>query len=189
MIKEKWTAALRAYAAEASSTRPPGTKRNLSEEDEWQRRIIGGDLIQALEDRLPRILQVRSALLARNFDRDPAVVFTTNDPGLIAASQILPADDRSVVCLGMEEFVRWKAVHPDEEFRFHIHLWSTFQNVDAAHALAASAKYPRLSADDLRFHVSGELWGSGCGHETRHLWQWRYGEMDLVEEAFVHYRY
>lgn len=189
MNKQEWSTELRAFSEnQARRCSIPG-RNELSVEEEWQCRIIGGEFISWYQHHLDSILQQRMALRVIGFDSDPMIVFTTSVPGLVAAREILQSPPENLVYLRHSDFEEWTEEHPVDSFTFHIHHWSYFQSASQELSNWASEKYPQIATEEFRIHTSGDLWGERCGVEGHHLWRWDGQSMELVEEAFSHIRY
>ena len=182
MDKQEWSIALRSFSHSQRQSNSIPDRSNFSYEEEWQCRVIGGDLINWMHDRLPNILRERTAL--RKFDPDPLMIFTTIMPGMAAAQEILLELSEQFVYLLHEEYEEWEKSHPIDEFTFHIHHWSYFCEVGEELLARASETYPSFSVEQFRIHSSGDLWGDQCGVFGHHLWRWSGQELEILEEAF-----
>ena len=126
MDKQEWSIALRSFSHSQRQSNSIPDRYNFSEEEEWQCRVIGGELISWIHDRLPDILRQRTALPIRKFDPEPLAIFTTTNPGLAAAQEIILESSEEFVYLLHEEYEEWEKSHPIDEFTFHVHHWSYF---------------------------------------------------------------
>ena len=184
MNKQEWSIALKSFSEEQRQLNTIPSRDSLSDEEEWQCRIIGGELISWYERRLPNILNERVVLRVMNFDPEPLIVFTTDLPGLVAAQSIIPAPSDDFVSLLHKEYEEWDRQHAVDEFTFHVHHWSYFRGLEKELLTQASEAYPSVSVDEFRIHSSGDLWGKRCGVFGDHLWRWDGEKMELLEEAF-----
>ena len=184
MKKREWSIALKSYIEAQRRQNPILDRDSLSDEEEWQCRIIGGEFIRWYENYLHDILSQRSALMINNFDPDPLIVITTTMPGLVAMHEIISKPQENIVYLDNEEFEAWEKKNPVDEFTFHIHHWSYFRSVDQKLSKQVRESFPSVNVDELRIHSNGDLWGDNCGVFGDHLWQWNGHEMALLEEAF-----
>ena len=121
MDKQEWSIALRSFSQSQRRNNSIPDRRTFSDEEEWQCRVIGGDLINWMHDRLPNILRERTALRIMKFDPDPLMIFTTTMPGLAATQEIMPESSEGFVYLLHEEYEEWEKNHPVDEFTFHVH--------------------------------------------------------------------
>ena len=186
MDKQEWSIALRSFSHSQRQSNSIPDRSNFSDEEEWQCRVIGGDLINWMHDRLPDILRQRMALPIMKLDPDPLTIFTTTMPGLAATQEIMPESSEGFVYLLYEEYEEWEKNHPVDEFTFHVHHWSYFCDLGEELLARARETYPSVSVDQFRIHSSGDLWGEQCGVFGHHLWRWSEQEMELLEEAFGH---
>lgn len=163
MNKQTWLTALKSCQQAELQVNPVPDRNNLSEEEEWHCRIIGGEFIGWYRHHLSEILQQRMALEIKQFDTEPIVIFTTSLPGLVAAREIIKEPTENLVYLLHSEFEEWEVRHPVDEFIFHIHHWSYFQpTVDRELLALAQTRYPEIDRTEFRIHSSGDLWGEGC---------------------------
>lgn len=189
MNKQEWSTALRSFTRNQRQHNSIPDRNTLSNEEEWQCRIIGGEFIGWYQRHFRDILGERTALRVMNFDPEPLIVFTTSIPGLVAAQEIVPEPSDKMVYLLHTEFEEWEKEHPVDEFTFHIHHWSYFRNIDQELLSRAQEAYPEVSAEEYCIHTSGDLWGELCGVEGEHLWRWNGQEMEFLEEAFSQARF
>ena len=184
MKKLEWSAALKEYDTERRQQQPIPDRASLSEEEEWHCRVIGGEFIRWNQRHLSDILGERIALSSMKFDPDPLIVFTSTMPGLVAAKEIVPDPPSNLVYLLHEEFQSWEKQHPVDEFRWYIHHWSYFRNMDGELLKRTKAEYPDIAPSEFRIHTCGDLWAEQAGVEGDHLWRWDGNQMELLEEAF-----
>ena len=115
---------------------------------------------------------------------DPCIVFTTDVPGLVAAEEILDRSDR-IACLSGTAFDLWLSQEPDENFRWHVCVWSRFCDpIDADVLEAAREAFPLPEERTYWLHSEGTLWAPLAGRGVDHLWAWDGQEPELLEEAF-----
>jgi len=180
----KWFDELKAYTAECRKHRPLTLRDDLSVCEEMQCRIIGGSLIGWLQEYGPRLLQERAVLSDfEGWEKDPFVVFTSEQPGLVAANEILEETPPTITCLYSDEFAEWTKTHPDEGYCWHIHTWSFFMAPDADE-IKAAARYPLVEGETYWLHKEGTVCGPLFGRGGDHLWKWNGEEPKLLEECF-----
>lgn len=184
---QKWFQELTAYVAACRATRPIAHRDSLVAADEWQCRIIGGSLISWIEEGGPRLIQER-AVLARlkNWEKDPFIVFTSEEPGLIAAQEILGEESARVAFLTPAEFSSWLTSHPDPEYRWHVHRWSYFAPLDQE-TRKKTAKYPLAGGESYWLHKEGTMCGQLFGRGGDHLWKWDGKDPSLLAECLNHW--
>lgn len=186
---KNWFDGLTQFVAECRVKRPVANRDDLSSEQEVQCRIIGGSLIAWLEKYGPDLLQER-VFLARspmadrfqNCQEDPFIVFTSEQPGLVAAREILEEGPATIAFLYPDEFSEWLIDHPDAEYNWHVHTWSFFTPVDADTAIKAE-KYSIAPGESYWLHKEGTMCGHLFGRGGDHLWKWNGHEHVLLEEC------
>jgi hypothetical protein len=179
-----WFDEVRCDARGFRRSHPLAARDSLSMKDEMQCRIIGGSLIQWLEKYSPRLLQERSVLAKlKGWESDPFVVFTSEQPGLIAASEILKGKASKIVFLYPDEFTKSTKSYPDPDYRWHVHTWSYFTTLDADE-LQRAAKYPLAPGETYWLHKEGTMCGPLFGRGGDHLWKWNGEKPVLLEECF-----
>ena len=181
----KWFASLQNHVRKLRAEHPLPRREALSAAEEWQCRIIGGSLIRWLNDHGPRMLQERR-MLARTMhvEEDPCIVFTSSVPGLVAAQEIIGLDDEGIVYLGDDEFEAWSKDHADDEYRWHVHVWSHFtESLPSRLRQEAQESFPLPEGHVYWLHAEGTMWGKLAGRGGDHLWQWDGEKPTLLEEA------
>ena len=163
---------------------PLAARDTLSLAEEMQCRIIGGSLIGWLQKYGPRFIQERSVLAKlKGWERDPFIVFTSEQPGLIAANEILDGKSFQIAFLYPAEFTRVTKIRPDADYQWHVHTWSYFTTLDAD-TLQRAAKYPLAPGETYWLHKEGTMCGQLFGRGGDHLWKWNGKEPELLEECF-----
>ncbi|MEI7946241.1 MAG: hypothetical protein WCJ02_06070 [bacterium] len=180
----EWFGELRDNVWEFRRSHPLAPRDTLSLADEMQCRIIGGSLIRWLREYGPRLLQQRSVLAKlKGWESDPFVVFTSEQPGLIAAGEILGVKASEIISLYPDEFTKCSKSRPDADYQWHVHTWSYFTTLDAD-SLQRAAKYPLAPGETYWLHKEGTMCGSLFGRGGDHLWKWNGEKPELLEECF-----
>jgi len=180
---KNWFDELKRFAMECRVKFPIVNRDDLSAEQEMQCRIIGGSLIPWLREYGPGLIQERAILAGfRNWEKDPFIVFTSDQPGLVAASEILEDRPATVEFLYPDEFTEHMQNHPDPEYRWHVHTWSFFAPVDSDMAKKVE-KYPIGAGESYWLHKEGTMCGQLFGRGCNHLWKWDEQEAVLLEEC------
>ncbi len=184
----KWTAKLRDYAEKCRAAAPLPDLDSLTEGQEWHCRIVGSTLLAWLREHGPRFLQERAVMCKLlDIDRDPAIVFTSDVPGLVAAREIVGPDHDRVVYLRVDEFDAVPARMADPEYKGHVHFWSFFRpEIEPGFEAEARAKYPIPAGCSYWQHTEGTLWAARAGRAADHLWRWDGHKPELLEEAMSH---
>jgi hypothetical protein len=180
---QKWFAGLKRFVGECRSNRPIVARETLPAIEEMQCRIIGGSLMTWLQDYGPRLIQER-AMHAKleGWEKDPFVVFTSEQPGLVAAREIIGEGPPIIAFLYPTEFTEWLTAHPDPEYHWHVHTWSFFATVDDESAKKTRG-YPVGPGESLWLHKEGARCGQLFGRGGDHLWKWTGRSLELLEEG------
>lgn len=180
----KWFDGLLTFSAECRKRLPLMARADLSTAEEMQCRIIGGSLLAWLQKYGPRLLQERAVFAGlENWEKDPFIVFTSDRAGLVAASEILEESPPRIAFLHPDEFASWTNTHPDAEYRWHVHMWSFFEPLDADTAKRAE-KFPLQLGETYWLHREGTMCGQLFGRGGDSLWKWNGTEPTLLEEGF-----
>ncbi|NJK93489.1 MAG: hypothetical protein HC904_17745 [Blastochloris sp.] len=180
-----WIRQLREYIAACRTERPIKGPEQLTDEVGWQYNIIGSSFMQWLKQYGPLLIQERAVI--SDFDKlknDPLIVFTGEEPGLVAAQHILRDESERVVYLHRDEYDTWEKGHPDPKFRWHIHTWSYFGSLDGEMGKRAREKYPLKDSETYWIHIEGTNCGELFGRGAEHLWKWDGEKPTLLEECF-----
>ncbi|NLB54396.1 MAG: hypothetical protein GX811_01270 [Lentisphaerae bacterium] len=180
---QNWFNDLREFITDCRKKKPINDWDNLSVEADSQSRIIGGCFVDWLEKHGPSLLKER-AFLAKlnNWEKDPFIVFTSDEPGLVVASEILEEGSDSIACLYPDEFTFWLKKHPDPEYRWHIHTWSYFLPLDKE-TKKKTKTFPLAAGESYLLHREGTMCGELFGRGYDHLWKWNGEELVLLEES------
>jgi hypothetical protein len=187
----EWIARLHEYAAGCRSAAPLPDRDALTEAQEWQCRIVGGSILAWFRRYGTQFLQERVTLHKMlGVDRDPAIVFTSTVPGLVAAQDIIGPNHERVVYLLEDEYAAMPAPLADPEYKWHVQFWSFFcPDIEPEFAAEARAKHPIPVGCGYWQHSEGTLWAVNAGRGIAHLWRWDGHEPELLEEAMSHWDY
>jgi hypothetical protein len=183
---KEWCQSLSNHQWGCREARPIVDRKDLTPEQEWQCRVIGGGIIRWWEHRYQEIIGERRILKFAFKTAEPwRVIFTSDMPGLVAAQEVFLQPPRNFKFLYDDEFQAWIENNPDPEHAWHFHIWSRFTRVAEPDVLErALAKFPKVVPDQFRLHCVGELWGRSAGNGQDHLWQWDGKELHMLEECF-----
>jgi len=177
-----WFDGLKAFVAACRASRPLLNREDLSTAEEMQCRIIGGSLITWLQKHGPRLLQERAVLAGlENWEKDPFIVFTSEQPGLVAGREILDDGPSTIAFLYPDEFTEWLKYHPDPEYRWHVHTWSFFAPLDVETGRRAK-KFSLAAGESYWLDKEGTMCGQLFGRGGDHLWKWDGNEPVLLQE-------
>ena len=186
---ENWFGALQEYISGCREALPLAARENLPASEEAHCQIVGGSFLRWLQDTGPQFLSERRVLSKMmKVSPDPDIVFTSNMPGLVAAAEILGDDHDGTAFLLEDEYSHWVAQSPDDEFRWHVHVWSYFrESVEPEFERKAKTTHPLSEGSVYWQHTEGTMWGRLAGRGVDHLWQWDGNQPELLGEAFTHW--
>jgi hypothetical protein len=181
-----WFDELKRYAAECRTKHPLFDRADLSLADETQCCLIGDSLKKWLNKQWPKFLKQRMDLVRfKGWSQDPFIVFNSNQPGLIAASEILAGDHPEIAWLYPKEFTDWHKRHPDNTYQWHVQFWSGFGPLNPVlHRVEEKSllkKYPRNPGECFWVHDEGTICGPLFGRGSYRLWKWNGVEAVLLE--------
>lgn len=183
---QDWLDGLSRYIEHCRQETPLPNRSDLTESDECQCSIVGSSILNWLRRYGPAFLRERQVLAPMlDISPDPAIVFTSNIPGLVAANIVFEGCPEEYVFLSESELQPWLEEHPDDEYRWHVNFWSAFRDMTTEMIEAAEKKYPLPSGSSYWLHREGTMWGKLAGRGVDHLWQWDGQTPVLLEEAFM----
>lgn len=181
---QAWSRELREFISDRRRKRPYRDRSKFRDDEEWHYRIIGGGIISWLRHCCPYFMRERAFFAdLRKFEKDPTIVFTSNEPGLVAAREILGDDFSGILSLYPTEYASWLKKRPDDNFQWHIHTWSYFSKLDKE-TLAKAQKNHRISSGESYWlEKEGTMHGELAGIGADHLWKWNGKKPILIEGA------
>lgn len=185
MTAEPWSDELTRYLREVRARDPIPARSALSLAQEFQCRILGGHLIQWLQQWGPRLIAERNALaMTRGATDEPAIVFVTDTPGLVAAAEILGDGSEKIVFCRPAELEVFPGYKQDETFSVHCELHSYFEGPGTAEADWQRARndHPPGPDEVLWLHHDCSMMGPRFARGTHHVWFWNGSEARLVQE-------
>lgn len=189
-----WQNELREYAIACRAATLLPEPNALTPPQEWHCRIVGSTIRTWLRETGPQFLRQRKGmaqllnpLRETQLDGTPAIVFTSDVSGLVAAQALIgPSHDR-VIYLLEHEYAALPVTLTDTEYRWHVHFWSLFRaEPDLAFVAEGQSKHPIASGVYWQ-HSEGTMWAPLAGRGVDHLWQWDGKEPKLLEEAMTHW--
>lgn len=180
-----WSRGLREFIANCRQKLPYRARKDFRDAEEWQCRIIGGSFISWLRQHGPNLIQERAFFADyEKLDKEPIIVFTSEESGLVASQEILEGDSSRVLPLYPAEYARWLDKRPDEKFQCHIHTWSYFTELDEDAFDRAQKSHQITDGETYWLHKEGTTCGPAFGRGGDHLWKWDGEKPVLLEEAF-----
>lgn len=181
----QWRTQLSAFVARCRARKPIPARETLSLAEEHQCRIIGGALIDWLQDHGPAFIQARNAharvmpLTFKTVGPSPTIVLVLDRPGLVAANEILESKPPNIFLLTQQQYHRFTKKHPDDTFDLHILHKSRF--VAGPTQLDA---FPLRKGEEFWLHEERTILGRHFGRGGSHLWSWNGHEPTLAQEGF-----
>jgi len=180
----KWFETLCSYAKECRRNRIIPARTDLSDLKEMECRILGGALISWLQKHNKALIHERNILTPTTGQtKNPFIVLLSDDPGLIAAREILDPMPKDLVYLYPDEFQKFIKKMPDKEYNWHCTYTFKFTAADTAES-EKRAELLTSKYDILSFHFEETVMGPLFARGGKHLWGWKNGIPELIEEGF-----
>jgi hypothetical protein len=178
-----WLQEMKSYAEKCRASRPIPRQDTLSWPQVLQLNIIKGSLLSRINS-LPVSISPNPDGQGGN---ETCIVFTSTSPGLVAIREIAQGKDLHLVSLYPEELHEFLQYFPDNEYKYHIHIWSYFlEELDSATTKNA-ARYPLKDKEKYWLHVEGTMHGLRFGRGVEHLWSWNGSQTKLLKKSFLHW--
>ena len=178
-----WVRELKKHTANCRASRPIPGREDLSLPHQLQLHIIKGSLLSRINN-LP-------SSTSPGFDEETGhgicMVFTSNNPGLVAAKEILPIKKLPFVSLYPEEFSIFLQNFPDNEYRYHVHFWSHFLEKLDSDTKKIAERYPVNDTERYWLHIEGIMRGQQLASGVEHLWSWNGTHTKLLKKSFLHW--
>jgi hypothetical protein len=183
-----WFNGLKQHIAECRAKKPLVDRAKLTIEHEMDCRIIGGSLLGWFRRFGPRLLQERAMLTHLNteWEKDPFIIITSQQAGLVAAKEVLEGGADRVAMLYPREFKEWLTGHPDDEYQWHVHISSQIRPMDD-HMLALAQQYPIGEGESCILHEESTTCGKLFARGGVSLWKTDGKDVALLEEALTHW--
>lgn len=185
-----WQTAATGFERKLRAKSPLPARESFTPSEEHQCQLLGGALIGWLEQRGPSLLRQRElTALAMPFafpglGQEPTIVFISDQPGLVAAQEILDPPSPGILCLGFAEYQALRNLYPDERWQYHIvyqsHLQQHPEDVDPA-------QYPIQKGEVYWLHEERTILGRLFGRGADHLWKWDGQQCELLQEGYGHW--
>jgi hypothetical protein len=167
--RNKWQQGLLNYERAYRTGRPATNRKSLSKQGRMQCDIIAGTLAGQLHN------------LQRMPDHNRHLVFTSTEPGLVAAHGILQGQSLAFCCLPPKEYRLWMQLHPDMNFRLHVHFWSHF----VEHPDIINCRFSISTDEQYWLHTEGMMCGPKFGRGADHLWKWDGEQPVLLQKNYT----
>jgi len=189
MNRETWRAALAEHSKQGLEEHPLPARATLSAADDMRCQITGDTLLDWLRKYGPPMLQEREVLRdSFEVETDPAIVFISTIPGLVAGLQILGVKQERVFFSTPERFASFLKRYPDDTNRWHVTYECYFFTPEEPKDLAlAKQKYPLQPGEEYWLHREVSTLAPLFVRGGEHLWKWDGKTPVLLEEAFTSY--
>ena len=117
-------------------------------------------------------------------DKEPVIVIATDDPGLVAASQIIGPPKDTLVYGRLNHVRDYDTIAPDREFACHCEMASYFEDVDEKRARSLRKQHGLKPRAQIFVHYECSTLGPSFARGARHLWTFQDDTLSLVAEAF-----
>jgi hypothetical protein len=180
---EIWLQEIKNHAVNCRASRPIPGRNDLSWPQILQLHIIKGSLLSWINN-LPSSLSP-----GPDGQTGPGIciVFTSSCPGLVAAKEISQEKNPPLVSLYPKELSNFLRSFPDNEFRYHTHIWSHFLEELDYETKKIAARYPINHKEKYWLHVEGIMRGQRFGRGIEHLWSWNGSQTKLLKKSFLHW--
>ena len=76
---------------------------------------------------------------------------------------------------------------PDNESRYHVHIWSHFLEELDCDTKKIAERYPLSVKERYWLHIEGIMHGPQFGRGIEHLWSWNGSQTKLLKKSFMHW--
>ncbi len=179
MTADDWGAQLRAFIASVRKPEPLRDGHMLDALSGWQRRITGGALLDFLSFAGERA-HAQYPRLGQNPITERVFVCITDEPGAVAARELIDRDSPRALWLFRSEWLRFLEApeqDQDEAMAHHFEFWSVWHR-----NIPDTWQLPREQYRQLWVHEEGFALDEGLGRGSQHVWGWDGATLRLVEQ-------
>lgn len=181
-VKE-WHQALINHAAQCRASRPVPGREILSWPRVQQMLIIRGSLLSWFKN----LQSAVSSGPGHHNGQGVSIIFTSSAPGLAAVKEIGQEANLPIISLFPDELSGFLRSHPDNSYRYHVHIWSHFLEGIANGSEKNAGDYPLNAKERYWLHVEGIMRGALLGRGVEHLWSWDGRQAKLLKKSFRHW--
>jgi hypothetical protein len=185
--RQEWQDAIARHFDEEYAAHLLPSKELLTKAEDFQRRTIGSTIYHWLKETGPELLQERELVKDPFGDADshPVIVLLSTVPGLVAASDMMPARQKRVFYFKEKAFNRFYERHPDPKFLWHVTYASYFmEDLDAGVLAKAQGRYQIADGERYWLHRETSMLGELFGRGMDHLWKWDGEKATMLEQGF-----
>ena len=180
---EMWFRKLKSHAENCRAANPIPSRNYLSRSQVLQHNMIKESFLSWI-NKLPSTISTSSNKIG---GYGICIVFTSTSPGLVAAKEVMHGKNTSLVSLYPEELSDFLRAFPDNEYRYHAHLWSYFMEELDSDTQKTAERYPLKDKEQYWLHVEGIMRGPRLGRGVEHLWSWNGNQAKLLKKSFLHW--
>jgi len=178
---EKWFQELKNHAENCRKVLPVPKRNSVSWPHILQLSIIKGSLLSWINN----LTSANHPGSTELDEHNVCLVFTSTCPGLVAAQEILKKKNLPLVALYPEELRVFLQYHPDNEYKYHVHIWSHFLEELDNETKKIAERYLLSDKDRYWLHVEGIMRGPKLGRGIEHLWSWNGSHAKLLKKSFL----
>ncbi|MFU8804444.1 MAG: hypothetical protein ACNA8W_11585 [Bradymonadaceae bacterium] len=177
----RWREAIATFKEQQAQT--CDTEEELSPLQNWQRRITGGLIVQFFEFLEKSDLEELYPALKELPLHRRVFLLVTDEPGMIAARELMDMDSPQAIALLKEE---WRALlesddfDEDETYVHHYQCWSVWHQI-----IPTGWELPTDVGGEFWVHEEGFALAGEAGRGAQHLWVWDGREMTLSKETMT----
>ncbi|WP_395739574.1 hypothetical protein [Prosthecobacter sp.] len=188
--KEEWAEGLRQHVKKRFQDDPIPERKSLTSMQEMQCRILGGHLLGWLDNWGPSLIQERNVYAGLRApsepvqDKEPVILFIMDDPGLVAARQIIRDTSGRLIYARPDHVREYTEAFPDEDYLFHCVLESWFEKEVGHPDKELCEKYHLDPQVKIGTHHDCSIMGPLFARGALHLWSFTDDDFTMVEEAY-----
>jgi hypothetical protein len=175
-----WLQEIKKYSVTCRKLRPIPVRDAMSRPQILQSLIIKGSLLSWIDYLTTATHRGHAELDGHSV----CLVFTSTSPGLFAAQEIMQEKNLPLVVLYPEEFRVFLQSFPDNESRYHAHIWSHFLEELGDETKKIAQRYLLSDKNKYWLHIEGIMRGPKLGRGIEHLWSWNGSKMKLLKKSF-----
>ncbi len=179
-----WRSGATALAQDMRARKPLPPRESLTPAQEHQCRILKGALLNLLKNEPGWQAAARGSTYSPIYTRITRV-YLSDEPGLIAASEILDPVSPGILCLTDSEYNTLMRLCPDPEFKFRrLHRSHIEVNPRRLNLSRARKLHPLKAGECYWLHRQGTIDGPLCGEGFDALWKWDQSKATLLDRDY-----
>ncbi len=176
-----WRSGATALAQDMRARKPLPPRESLTPAQEHQCRILKGALLNLLKNEPGWQAAARGSTYSPIYTRITRV-YLSDEPGLIAASEILDPVSPGILCLSYSEYTTLQKLCPDREYKFHLlHRSHIEVEPEGSELERARRLHPLKAGECYWLHKESTMLGRLFGRGFDALWKWDQNEATLLD--------